>query len=238
MPAQPGIERDQRRRPVLRPATLLLTLLVVGCGSSTATKSTPPDRTIVVAALGDGITAGSPGFDPSHGNAKLLGFAENPQSQWEYWAQQADPRLRFRNCGVYGERTDEIAKRLVACGTGAEVLVVEGGLDDIAQGRPVAKAARNLRAMVTRAKTLGLRAEIAQVIPWSNGWPDAAPKILALNRLIAAIGRAEHVRVLPFYAVLDDPQHPGRMKEAWTADGDNPSVEGYRRLGELAFRLP
>jgi lysophospholipase L1-like esterase len=28
------------------------------------------------------------------------------------------------------------------------------------------------------------------------------------------------------------------MREQWTDDGDHPSVEGYRRLGELAFRLP
>ena len=30
----------------------------------------------------------------------------------------------------------------------------------------------------------------------------------------------------------------GRTKDTWTADGDHPSVQGYRRLGELAFRLP
>jgi lysophospholipase L1-like esterase len=28
------------------------------------------------------------------------------------------------------------------------------------------------------------------------------------------------------------------MREEWTSDGDHPSIEGYRRLGELAFRLP
>jgi lysophospholipase L1-like esterase len=29
------------------------------------------------------------------------------------------------------------------------------------------------------------------------------------------------------------------MRPEWTdADGDHPSVAGYRRLGELAFRLP
>jgi lysophospholipase L1-like esterase len=28
------------------------------------------------------------------------------------------------------------------------------------------------------------------------------------------------------------------MKPEWTADGDHPSVAGYRRLGELAFHLP
>jgi hypothetical protein len=28
------------------------------------------------------------------------------------------------------------------------------------------------------------------------------------------------------------------MREEWTSDGSHPSIEGYRRLGELAFRLP
>jgi lysophospholipase L1-like esterase len=191
-----------------------------------------------VVALGDGVTAGSPGYDPSHGNAKLLGFADDVQSQWEYWAARKDPHLSFQNCGVYGERTDQIARRLDGCAADSDVLVIEGGLDDIEQGRTVAVAARNLRTMVVRAQKRGVRVELAEVIPWNNGWPQAAPKIVALNRLIHAIGRDKHVRVLPFYSVLDDPKHPGRMKDAWTADGENPSVAGYQRLGELGFRLP
>jgi lysophospholipase L1-like esterase len=209
-----------------------------GCGGGRgSTIGVTPARTILVAALGDSITAGAPGYDPSHGDAKLLGFGGNPKSQWEYWAERADPRLRFRNCGVYGQRTDEIARRLVACGRGASVLVVQGGINDLAQGRTPAEAARNLRAMVVRGKSLGLRVEVAELIPWNNGYPTFAPKIRELNRLIHALARAEHVRVLPFYSVLEDPRRPGRMKSAWTADGEHPSVEGYRRLGELAFRL-
>jgi lysophospholipase L1-like esterase len=191
-----------------------------------------------VAALGDSITSGSPGYDPSHGNAKLLGFGENPKSQWEYWAEQKDPRLRFRNCGVYGERTDEIARRLLTCEKGADVLVVQGGINDIAQGRDVVQAANSLRAMVRRGKALGLRVEVAELVPWNNGYPAADPKIRRLNGLIHSLARAEHVRVLPFYETLEDPKRPGRMKAAWTADGDHPSIEGYLRLGEFAFRLP
>jgi lysophospholipase L1-like esterase len=191
-----------------------------------------------VAALGDSITAGSPGYDPSAGMAKLLGEGQVPKSQWEYWAQQQDPRLEFRNCGVFGERTDEIARRLVSCQRGADVLVIQGGVNDLAQGRSPASAAANLRRMVERGKSLGLKVEVADVPPWNNGYPTFAPRILALNRLIHRLGRAEHVRVLPFYAVLQDPVRPGRTKDTWTADGDHPSVQGYRRLGELAFRLP
>src|SRR5581483_9933890 len=99
---------------------------------------------------GDSITAGSPGWDPSRTAAKLLGFARKQTSQWEHWAQQEDPRLEFRNCGVFGERTDQIAKRLVACQRGADDLVVQGGINDLAQGFSPAYAARNLGAMVKR----------------------------------------------------------------------------------------
>lgn len=176
---------------------------------------------IVVVALGDSITEGSPG---------LRG--------WDVWAARADPRLDIRNCGVYGQRTDEIAARLDGCVGGADVLIVQGGINDIAQDRDVEDAAGNLRAMVRRGKELGLRVALVDVLPWNNGWPDAEPRIRQLNALLAEIAREENVPLLPFHDTLEDPERPGRMREEWTSDGDHPSVDGYRRLGEVAFRLP
>jgi lysophospholipase L1-like esterase len=145
--------------------------------------------------------------------------------------------LSFRNCGVYGECTDEIAARLDDCVAGADALVVQGGINDIAQGRPVAEAARTLRAMVRRGLEFGLRVAIADVLPWNNGWPSTEPQIRELNGLIAALAEEEGVPRLRFHDALEDPARPGRMKREWThADGDHPSVEGYRRLGEAAAR--
>ncbi len=195
-------------------------------------------ETTLVATLGDSITAGSPGFDPDPRQREALGFGADERSQWQYWAQQAHPGLRFRNCGVYGQRTDEIAQRLDDCAKGAQVLIVQGGINDIAQGRPVGTAAENLRKMVERGRALGLRVAIAELLPWNNGYPQADPEIRRLNGLIHGIGKDEAVPVLPFYGTLEDPARPGRMKEEWTSDGDHPSVEGYRLLGEKAFRLP
>ncbi len=186
---------------------------------------------MIVAALGDSITEGSPGFDSRRGGDET--------SQWEHWAARADPRLSFRNHGIHGQRTDEILERLDEAAAGADVLVVQGGINDIAQGRPVDEAAENLRAMVRRGQKLGLRVALADVLPWNNGWPDAEPRIRLLNELIAEIAQDERVTLLPFHDTLEDPERPGRMRAAWThADGDHPSPAGYRRLGELAFRLP
>ena len=196
------------------------------------------EGTIVVAALGDSIHAGSPHWDPDPDVRATYGDDLDEQSQWEYWAARKYERLRFRNCGVWGERTDEIAARYDRCVAGADVLIVQGGINDIAQGGDVEPAAESLRAMVRRGKADGLRVAIANVLPWNRGWPRTEEPINELNGLIDELAREEGVPVLPFYATLESPDDHGRMRDEWTSDGDHPSVEGYRRLGELAFRLP
>ena len=93
--------------------------------------------------------------------------------------------------------------------------------------------------MVQRGRALGLRVAIADVLPWNNGTREQAAAIRKLNGLIAEIARDEGIPLLPFHDTLEDPEQPGRMRDEWThVDGDHPSVTGYRRLGEIAFRLP
>jgi lysophospholipase L1-like esterase len=192
----------------------------------------------LVACLGDSITAGSPFWDPDPAVRARIGSDLDERSQWEWWAARAHPGVELRNCGVYGERADQIAARLEVCAAGAAALIVQGGINDVAQGRPVEPAAERLRWAVRRALELGLRVALADVLPWNNGWPEAETPILRLNDRIHAIAGEEGVLLLPFHDTLVDPEQPGRMRGEWTSDGDHPSVEGYRRLGELAFRLP
>ena len=87
---------------------------------------------IVVAVAGDSISAGSPLWDPDPAVRRRIPAADE-RSQWQWWAARADPRLEFRTTAVYGERTDEIKRRLDLVLDGADVLVVQGGINDIAQ---------------------------------------------------------------------------------------------------------
>lgn len=192
----------------------------------------------LVVGLGDSITAGNPGWDPDPELRKLEDPGDDETSQYLYWAALANPGMRFRNHGVGGERTDQIRSRLEEAVADADVIIVQGGINDVVQGREVELAAEDLRAMVRRAKEIAPVVLLPNVLPWNKGWPDAEPKIRALNALIAEIGASEGVPVLPFHETLEDPELPGRMKAEWTPDGNHPSVEGHRRLGELAFRLP
>jgi lysophospholipase L1-like esterase len=182
----------------------------------------------VVACLGDSITEGSPFWDSRARRG-------DPEGQWQHWAGLRHPQLVFRNFGIWGERTDEIAARFDDAVAGADVLIVQGGINDIAQGHDVDTAARTVQTLVQRGLSLGLRVSVCDVLPWNNGWPAKEPAIRELNERIRGLG----VPLLPFHDTLEDPELPGRMKAEWTHDdGDHPSIAGYRRLGELAFRLP
>lgn len=205
-------------------------LAAAGCGGS-------GDDQRLVAALGDSITAGNPGYDPNPVLRKRLGLGDDPKSQWEYWAQREHPDLEFRNCGARGERTDQIAQRFDRCVAGADAVVIQGGTNDLASGVPPQAVLANLRRMVRRANEEDLDVAVADVLPYGPA-PQADPVIEELNRRITTMAREAGAAVMPFHQVLEDREHPGVMKPAWTADGIHPSVEGYRRLGELAFRPP
>ena len=182
--------------------------------------------TIVVAVVGDSISAGSPLWDPDP-TARAAIAHPDERSQWQWCAAACDPRLEFRTRAAYGKRTDEIAAFVDDVVTAADVLVVQGGINDVAQRRSVEDAARNLAAMVEHGHRLGLHVALADVLPWPNGDERAALEIARLNELIHAL---EGVTLLPFHDTL-------APLDGWSDDGDHPSVEGHRLLGERAAPL-
>jgi lysophospholipase L1-like esterase len=88
--------------------------------------------------------------------------------------------------------------------------------------------------MVERGRRLGLAVGLADVLPWNNGEARAVSDIDRLNVLVH---ERAGVPLLPFHGTLVDPERPHRMRDGLSDDGDHPSVEGHRLLGELAFRL-
>src|SRR4051795_4988593 len=187
---------------------------------------------VVVAVAGDSISAGSPLWDPDP-TVRTRIPAPDERSQWQWWAAQADARLEFRTTAVYGERTDQIARRLDLVLAGAGALVVQGGINDVVQRRPVEEAAGNIEAMLERGRAAGLAIAVTDVLPWNNGDERTAADIERLNALIHEVAAP----LLPFHDPLADPAEPTRMGDRLTDDGDHPSIEGHRLLGEQAFRL-
>src|SRR6266702_7234128 len=178
---------------------------------------------IVVAVVGDSISAGSPLWDPDPSVRGRIA-APDERSQWQWWAARGDARLEFRTTAVYGERTDQIARRLDLVLPGADVLVVQGGINDLVQRRPVEAAAENLGIMLERGRDAGLALAVTDVLPWNNGDERAAEDIERLNALIRQLAATADATLLPFRDTLADPADPRRMRDGLTDDGDHPSV--------------
>jgi lysophospholipase L1-like esterase len=191
---------------------------------------------VIIATIGDSITAGSPLWDPDP-EVRALIAAPDERSQWQWWAAQTQPDLEFRNHGVNRQRTDEIAVRLERVVEGVDALVVQGGINDVVQRRPVEAAAGDLGGMAERGLELGLRVAIADVLPWNNGYEGAADEIARLNELVHGLAEELGVALYPFHDTLADLEQPHRMRAECTDDGNHPSVEGHRLLGERAFRV-
>jgi len=131
---------------ISRGCCLLLAVLagLSACGGDDGGSEPPP----IVAALGDSITAGAPRWSPNRELRQVIASRRGDltrTSQWEHWANVAtDDAFRFRNCGREGDRTDEIEARLAGCSAGADIVVIQGGTNDLAQNRPPAMAAENI----------------------------------------------------------------------------------------------
>ena len=181
---------------------------------------------MIVAVVGDSISAGSPLWDPDPAVRAAIA-ATDERSRWQWWAAARDARLEFRTRAVYGKRTDEIERFVDDVADGADVLVVQGGINDVVQQRRVEDAASSLAAMVERGRTLGLHVALADVLPWPRGDERAARDIVRLNELLHAV---PGVTPLRFHDTL------ARLDREWSDDGDHPSVEGHRLLGDEAAR--
>jgi lysophospholipase L1-like esterase len=204
--------------------------LLAGCGDG---DDDGPEKRLI-AALGDSITAGAPGWDPDPVLREQLN-SHDPTSQWEYWAQrELGDGFEFRNCGVPADRTDEIAARLDDCLSGADVAILQGGINDLVQSRTPRAAARNMSEMVSRAKAAGLPVFVANVLPVNGEDPrltTVRPKIRRLNVLYEALAEAQGAQLIDFFETLEDPPGSQLMRPQWTAEGLHPSVEGYKLLG-------
>jgi len=191
---------------------------------------------LVVAALGDSITAGAPLWD-SDPSVRARAGSTDERSQWMYWAQLKHPHLVFRNHGVNTQETSEIAERLDDAVEDADALVIQGGVNDLVHGKSGDRALENLDSMIVRGLALDLRVAIAELIPNDN-FDEILPGIARLNRGLRAIAANRRVALLPFHAALDDPDRPGRIRPGCTDDGNHPNVAGHRRVGELGFQVP
>jgi len=186
----------------------------------------------MIVCLGDSTTAGTPLFQ-SPVEAPPDGMGDE-RSQFAHWLRQARPDWRVLNCGVNGERSDEIAARMERDVLAHEptVVVIIAGVNDVYQGRSVDHVTAQLKAMYDRARLAGIAVVAGAIVPYNTATPEQNAKMHAINRWIKdtagpAGPRLWFVDTRAAVAAPDDPD-----KLAGSPDGLHPDIEGYRRMAE------
>ncbi|OGX89210.1 GDSL-type esterase/lipase family protein [Hymenobacter coccineus] len=181
--------------------------------------SAPVAGTPRVVLMGNSITDGWPGADPSF-------FAGKP---YEYVGR-----------GVGGQVSSTMLERFQrdVLDLHPAVVAILAGINDVAENagpyQPEATL-RNITAMAELAHAHGVRVILCSVtpaaeFPWRPGL-GPGPKVVALNAQLAAYAQQHHFVYLDYHAALVD-DHLG-MKPGLARDGVHPTLAGYRIMEPL-----
>jgi lysophospholipase L1-like esterase len=183
----------------------------------------------MIVCLGDSTTAGTPLFK-SPVEAPPDGVGEE-RSQFAYWLRQAHPGWQVLNCGVNGERTDQIAQRFErdVLAHHPRVVIIIAGVNDVYQGLPASRVTSELEALYNRALASGLRVVAGSIVPYNTAGDDQNARMHAVNAWIAQFaGTHAGVWFVDTRKAAADPDHPNRL--AASPDGLHPDIAGYRAM--------
>lgn len=194
-----------------------------------------PPRVVIV-ALGDSTTAGTPYFkspveDPPNGSG-------DRRAPYPAWLMQARPAWDVLNRGVNGERSDQIAARFardVLAASPAAVVII-AGVNDVYQGRPAAHVVSQLVAMYDRARGAGIPVVAGSIVPYNTATPAQNAAMREINLWIAAeAARDANIHFADTRAAVAAPGDPDRL--ASSDDGLHPDVAGYRRMADAIGKV-
>ena len=185
-----------------------------------------------IVALGDSTTAGTPAFRspieaPPNG-------AGDERSQFAYWLMQSHPDWHVLNCGVNGERTDQIAARFDrdVLAHHPQAVIILAGVNDIYQGRRADVVTRELRVMYDRALPASIPVVAASIIPFNTATPDQNARMHDVNAWIAAqAAKDPRITYVDTRRAAAAPDNIDRL--SGSPDGLHPDVEGYRHMAAV-----
>ena len=198
---------------MMRKAWILIVFLLMAVGARA--------ETVTIAALGDSLTQG-------YGLVEQDGFV--PQLQRWLDAQGADVRLI--NAGVSGDTTAGGAARVAWTLTpDVDAMIVALGGNDLLRGIDPAVSRANIEAILSEARTLGVKVLLVGMEAPGNYGADYKAQFDAIYpELSAAYGT---LYLDSFFAGFGaDASNPAALQDVMQGDGIHPNAKGVAQIVE------
>ena len=153
------------------------------------------------------------------------------RSPFPYWLGQARPDWTVHNCGVNGERTDQIAARFDrdVLAHKPAVVVIIAGVNDVYQNLPADHVTAQLAAMYDRASKAGLPVVAGTIVPYNTATADQNARMHAVNAwIIQQAAARKRFFVADTRQAAADPANIDRL--SGSTDGLHPDIAGYRAM--------
>jgi lysophospholipase L1-like esterase len=149
----------------------------------------------------------------------------------------------YINRGISGQTTPQMLLRFRedVIDLHPEIVVIQGGINDIAQNSgpiPLEDTFGNIVSMAELARSNEIRVVLCSVlpagdIPWRTGLLPA-DKIIRLNGMIKTYAEKHKLVYVDYYSKMKD-KNSG-LKEAYSEDGVHPNFEGYKIMKPLVVK--
>jgi len=212
--------------------SLLVPVWLVGMSALIQSSSVMEvNKRFTIVALGDSTTAGTPGFlSPLEAPPNGRG---NVESQYGYWLSRMHPDWQVLNRGINGERSDQIRGRFErdVVQSGASVVIIIAGVNDIYRGRSAESVIGNLKWMYGRARSRGILVVAGSILPYNTATREQNEKMKTVNAWVCHLAENNlGVRFCDTRQSVAHPKDPNQLMDS--PDGLHPGVDGYRKMAE------
>jgi len=184
---------------------------------------------ILIVALGDSTTAGTPFFrSPVEAGPNGSGDRTAP---FAYRMAQLHPDWTVLNRGVNGERSDQVRARFErdVLRANPTVVIVIAGVNDIYQGRSAESVQRQLEEIYAAARAARIIGVAGTIIPYNTATADQNARMRAVNEWIREYAAGDDALVFcDTRAAVAAPDNPDRLVSSM--DDLHPSPDGYRLM--------
>lgn len=183
--------------------------------------------------IGDSIIAGHPSHD-SYLESNATHTASTHTISYQY---SVNSDKSSQNMGIGGQTTTQTLARFQAdvIDLNPTNVVIEGGVNDVAQGVSSSTILSNIESEVSAAESAGIKPYLVLILPWSNANTAQSDQVNYLNTQYQALTSTyTTLEIIDARSTVGD-QSGTRwdIKSEYNADGVHFTENGYDLLGQF-----